>query len=96
MQRMKGVFFTMDAAAALLIILVTTATVFSVLSVSGQSSEGMLSLYRESRDAYEISRTSAIPATINTTCDNATLSASSINLYYDGTDVVTKNITVCP
>ena len=54
-MRLKGVFFTMDAAVAVLITLLVIASIVSVLMIANQPDESV-SLSRLSRDIYEIKR----------------------------------------
>ena len=99
-MRMKGVFFTMDAAAALLIMLVFISTTVSMLAVSDHSSEDVIYMTRLARDAYEADRLGDIPfwVKMNDECRFADERSNITALEYDNStnSIVLKSVMVCP
>ena len=97
-MRLKGVFFTMDAAAGLLITLIFVSTAVSMLALSDHSSENAVYMTRLARDAYDANRTGIIPSWINMMCQNATEKYNITAIEYDSStnNMVLKSVMVCP
>ncbi|NYZ79844.1 hypothetical protein H0N95_01170 [Candidatus Micrarchaeota archaeon] len=95
----KGIFFSMDSAAALLITMIIVAGVISVLSVSDQPSENALALTRLARDVYEIKNAnpSANVPWVKTSCVGESNVGSENALKYDASSnsVTRYVVTVC-
>ncbi|MEM0372342.1 MAG: hypothetical protein QXO69_00650 [archaeon] len=81
----RGVFFSMDAAAALLVSMVFAASIVVVMSASNQPSEDAVSLTRLARDVYEIKNInpSAVIPGVRTDCAGENNVAAENALKYD-------------
>lgn len=98
-MRLKGVFFSMDAALALLVTMVVLAGVISVIAVVDQPQDNSLIMSRLARDVYEIKN--ANPSInvnwIRTSCAGENNIAVESALVYDSSSnsVVRYGVTVC-
>lgn len=97
--KMRGVFFSIDSAAALLVTMIITAGVISALVIADQPADSALALSRLARDVYEVKN--ANPSLdvdwVKTSCAGEANIAVENALEYDAaSDSVTRYaITVC-
>ena len=80
---MKGFFFTMDAAMALLVSILVISTAITLVELSHQKSVKELS--RQARDLYEYNYLGGTtqPSYINTDCDYAAVKVSIDSFVYN-------------
>ncbi len=94
---MKGFFISMDAAMAVIVVLIFSMTALLVLNSSHD--DGVVYLSRLARDYYEVKRIdpSADLSWINTSCDNAPVVVSKKAYYYDSeaNEVKAELVKVC-
>lgn len=96
----KGIFFSLDATAGVLIIILGIALVVSLLFAANHSNEDIVELSRIARDVYEVQKYGGTaPAWIKmgSTCDTAGTVAVESALTYDKiTGIASRtNIKVC-
>ena len=98
----KGIFFSMDAAMAVILALMVVAVMISTMEVSKLNSNDDVLVYsRIARDVYEIQYqddSAIIPVWINQNCDDAGLVAVEKAYFYNRTSDQLEEVLVkvCP
>ncbi len=82
---MKGIVFSMDAAAAIAILMIVAATAVTLMENNSQS-DRELYLYRLARDVYEVrlsNPSASLPSWLLTDCASASQIGSENAIQYD-------------